>query len=82
MAMPTERQQLLDSYYFKNGNCCAGCDWWRHINSVSGVCERYPAEQIKTRDQHCGEFKDEFDWSSLPPHYRRMVGDPKAPKRA
>ncbi len=23
---------------------------------------------------HCGEFKDEFDWSSLPPHYLRKIG--------
>lgn len=26
------------------------------------------------RDHHCGEFKDDFDWSTLPPHYLRRIG--------
>lgn len=44
---------------------------------------RLGAGHLLTPISHkCGEFKDEFDWSSLPPHYRRTVGDPKAPKRA
>lgn len=35
-----------------------------------------------TKRKHvCGDFKDDFDWSSLPAHYRRSVGDPNAPKR-
>lgn len=71
-------QEHIDRFYFERGPCCAGCDWWRHINSVAGICERYPKHQHKTRDQHCGEFKDEFEWSGLPLVYRKRVGDPKA----
>lgn len=29
---------------------------------------------ITSRDHHCGEFKDDFDWSSLPLPYRKRVG--------
>lgn len=74
-------QEHIDRFYFAHGKCCAGCDWWRHINSVAGCCQRMPAEVITTREHVCGEFKDEFDWSSLPPNYRRLAGDPKAPAR-
>lgn len=28
------------------------------------------------REYYCGDFKDEFDWSSLPLPYRRSVGAP------
>jgi len=28
------------------------------------------------REHLCGEFKDDFDWSSLTPWYRRKVGAP------
>ncbi|WP_454751629.1 hypothetical protein [Cupriavidus necator] len=26
------------------------------------------------REHHCGDFKDEFDWSSLPSAYLRKIG--------
>lgn len=26
------------------------------------------------REHYCGEFKDGFDWSSLPAHYLRSIG--------
>jgi hypothetical protein len=26
------------------------------------------------RDHVCGEFRDNFDWTTLPPHYLRRVG--------
>ncbi len=29
---------------------------------------------LTNRDHHCGEFKDDFDWSSLPLPYRKRVG--------
>lgn len=36
-----------------------------------------PAGHILTkRDHHCGGFKDEFDWSSLPLAYRKRIGAP------
>ncbi len=34
---------------------------------------------LTLRDHRCGEFVDNFDWSSLPPHYLRRVGAPCRP---
>ena len=31
-------QQVIDEFYHKNGPCCAGCDYWRWVNSVAGQC--------------------------------------------
>ena len=31
-------QRVIDNFYKKNGDCCAGCDNWRWHNSVSGDC--------------------------------------------
>lgn len=74
-------QEHIDSFYFERGPCCAGCDLWRHINSVAGTCTLMPIEYVTTRDHLCGQFRDTFEWASLPAHYRRSVGDPKAPTR-
>lgn len=32
------RQAAIDAFYAAHGPCCAGCDWWRHYNSVVGDC--------------------------------------------
>jgi len=91
-------QERLDSFYFDNGPCCAGCDWWRAISSLVGSCTRaaiVSGEQrmdalgiqwssarirsghpITERSYRCGEFKDDFDWSTLPLPYRKRVGAP------
>jgi hypothetical protein len=38
---------------------------------------KLPGGHIVTAREHvCGDFKDEFDWSSLPLPYRKLVGDP------
>lgn len=29
---------------------------------------------VTNREHHCGDFKDSFDWPSLPPHYLRRIG--------
>lgn len=29
---------------------------------------------LTNREHHCGDFKDEFDWPSLPPAYLRRIG--------
>jgi hypothetical protein len=29
---------------------------------------------LTRREHHCGEFKDTFDWATLPPHYLRRIG--------
>jgi len=72
------RQECVDRYYVLHGKCCAGCDWWRHINSVAGTCERHaPAIEgfpVTARGDLCGDFKDDFDWNSLPDTYRRRIG--------
>lgn len=34
----TKTQLLVDRFYKENGPCCAGCDWWRFINSAAGEC--------------------------------------------
>lgn len=91
-------QERFDRFYFRNGPCCAGCDWWSSMNSRVGNCtksapvgghERWEmlgisncslkpeAGHIVTRVDHvCGDFKDEFDWSSLPLTYRKKIGAP------
>lgn len=93
-----DRQEHIDRFYFSHGPCCAGCDWWRHINSHVGECTKsapvkentkyamlgitgcslkLDAGHVLTRYDHlCGDFKDNFDWSSLPIPYRKRVGDP------
>lgn len=44
---------------------------------ISAVSLRSGAGHIMTpREHHCGEFKDEFDWSVLPPSYLRRIGAP------
>lgn len=34
----SDRQELLDKFYFAHGPSCAGCDWWRSLNSRVGEC--------------------------------------------
>lgn len=93
----TPTQEAVDRFYWSRGEpCCAGCDWWHHLNSVVGECrsgapvgeaERWTmlgttgaslatgAGHVMTlRDHVCGHFNDTFDWSSLPPAYRRRIG--------
>jgi hypothetical protein len=46
------------------------------IRSASVV---FPAGHALTRrDHHCGQFRDGFDWSSLPLAYVKRVGAPVA----
>lgn len=33
-------QECVDRFYWLNGPCCAGCDWWSRLNSVAGECRR------------------------------------------
>ena len=98
-----DRQEILDRFYWSHGPCCAGCDWWRSINSLVGECTKsapvsggkkyamlgmegcsmkLSAGHVLTGQDHlCGDFKDAFNWSSLPPHYQRRIGYPQAPTR-
>ncbi|QCG93980.1 hypothetical protein E6C67_08510 [Azospirillum sp. TSA2s] len=96
--MADEEQEIIDTFYWKTGPCCAGCDWWQRLNSYAGNCTRSApvsarerttmlemfsvssemdgvSGHIMTARGHvCGEFKDEFDWSSLPLPYQKRVG--------
>jgi hypothetical protein len=89
-------RQSLDTFYFTNGPCCAGCDWWSALNSVAGECMKSApmsgrdrlvmagmekctlmiggGHAVTVRGHHCGEFKDDFDWSSLPITYLKAIG--------
>lgn len=33
-------QSLVDDFYFANGPCCAGCDFWQWHNSAVGDCTK------------------------------------------
>lgn len=37
---PERTQKTIDAYYAKHGPCCAGCDWWRWLNSTVGECTK------------------------------------------
>jgi hypothetical protein len=37
---PDATQESVDRFYWSRGKCCAGCDWWRHLDSVAGECIR------------------------------------------
>ena len=104
--LSTKTQEAADRFYMEHGPCCAGCDWWHHINPLIGECHKsapVSAEQrysmvridwhtfrltesdaghiLTNREHHCGDFKDGFDWSSLPPPYLRRIGFSKLVKR-
>ena len=92
----SERQEILDTFYFTNGKCCAGCDWWRSLSSLVGECIQSPpvsgderldmlgvlsssmrwlsGHVVTGREHVCGEFKDAFDWQSLPVPYLKRIG--------
>lgn len=91
-----QEQMMIDKFYFKNGDCCAGCDHWRHDGSIVGECtlsKILPASErasllhfkgvsmnmgaghaLTRRDYVCGNFKDDFDWGSLPILYLKRIG--------
>ena len=90
------QQECVDTFYWKHGACCAGCDWWSHLNSVCGDCtksapvsghERAAMLGLKfssvspsaghvltNREHRCGDFRDSFDWRTLPVAYLRRIG--------
>lgn len=100
MTDPSLTQEWVDRFYVQHGPCCAGCDWWRSINTLVGECHRSTPVDGQQREtmlgikscslpleaghiftplhHHCGEFRDEFDWASLPLVYRRRIGHPSA----
>lgn len=93
---PGSKQENIDAFYRAHGPSCAGCDWWRSLNSLAGECRRSApiagqeraamlgitgcslsvgaGHAMTRRDHLCGEFKDDFDWSGLPPSYLKKIG--------
>lgn len=91
-----QAQENADRFYWERGPCCAGCDYWRGLNSVAGECQRSrlipggeraamlgihgcslsvgAGHALTPRDYWCGNFRDAFDWLSLPPAYLRIIG--------
>lgn len=54
----------------------SGQERWDAIG-IDKASLRLPAGHVITKRDHvCGNFKDEFDWTSLPLPYRQRVGDP------
>ena len=45
----SDLQEFIDRYYWKHGPCCAGCDWWRYMNSMVGECRKSPPVKGKER---------------------------------
>lgn len=97
MSYAVDIQEAVDAFYHAAGRpCCAGCDWWRHLNSVAGLCTLSPpipggergamlglhgsslnpgaGHAMTPRGHLCGQFRDAFDWRSLPPAYLRRIG--------
>lgn len=33
-------QEHIDTFYWRHGPCCAGCDWWRSYNISVGECTK------------------------------------------
>ena len=89
-------QERCDTFYWKNGPCCAGCDYWSSGEGYIGQCMAAPpvsgvdvmrslgigwssyipapGQPFTRHDHACGAFKDDFDWSMLPPEYLRRIG--------
>jgi hypothetical protein len=36
----SDLQEFVDTFYHAHGKCCAGCDWWRYMNSTAGECTK------------------------------------------
>lgn len=78
--MADDRQEIVDRFYFTNGACCAGCDWWRSINVRIGECTRSAPVSADERLAVIG-----VEWSSLrlgPGHVLTPVSHTSRPSRA
>lgn len=68
------------------GNCTrspmvSGIERAAALGILSPSCIVPAGHPVTERDHVCGEFKDEFDWSTLPLPYRKRVGAPLAAGR-
>lgn len=51
---PDEIQAEHDTFYWKNGKCCAGCDYWRSSDIFLGECLMSKIITAKERLQMIG----------------------------
>lgn len=58
-----------------------GRDRWGLIAICGCSLDSGPGHIVTPREHRCGDFKDDFDWSSLPPAYLRRIEMPGAPRR-
>lgn len=66
------------------GNCLksapvSGDDRMAMLGFYSSSIRLGAGHAITPREHHCGAFKDEFDWTSLPLPYRKRIGAPMTP---
>lgn len=45
----SDDQESIDRFYFQHGPCCAGCDWWRSLNSIVGECTQSAPVSVAER---------------------------------
>jgi hypothetical protein len=57
-----------------NSKIIGGAERWDMIGIESCSLRLKAGHAITQRDHVCGNFKDEFDWASLPLPYRKRVG--------
>ena len=57
-------QETVDNFYKTNGDCCAGCDWWRYHNSVAGDCTRSAPVTGKERSSMLGIYGSSLEAES------------------
>lgn len=60
----------------------AEADRWAMLGIHNSSLRTGAGHIATTRDHACGEFRDSFDWSSLPPAYQRRVGVRAAVEKA
>jgi hypothetical protein len=58
----------------KKSTPVSGAQRWSMLGISSASIEPMAGHIVTRRDHVCGEFKDGFDWLSLPAHYLREIG--------
>lgn len=54
----------------------SGLDVLRSMGITFSTYTPPPGQPYTAHDHVCGAFKDEFDWSTLDPEYRKRIGAP------
>ena len=70
-----------ESMSSKVGNCTKsapvdGATRWAMLGIENCSMKPLSGHIVTPHDHACGDFKDEFDWSSLPLPYRKRIGAP------